>query len=153
MSYGNDYGYGGGQQNPYPQGGYPQGSYRPQQGDPPYGYPPVELKHSGLGIASCVLAAVVMLGYLASFIYAGYVSIENPAILEDEESPEMIAAGAGVCVSGLLNLIGLILGIVGVVQGNRQKLFSILGLVFHAVMILGIVLLMLVGFAAEGAGL
>ncbi|MNP78488.1 hypothetical protein D3C76_1761140 [compost metagenome] len=51
-------------------------------------------------------------------------------------------------VSGLLDLIALILGIVGLAVKNRRKVFAILGTIFSALSLLLLVMLFVLGSLA-----
>ncbi len=84
-------------------------------------------KHSGIGIASCVFAA-------AAYILA-VLSLVLVAVLGDNAQP---SAGLAVAFFGSLvcPLIGLVLAIAGLVQRNRKKLWSILGLIGSSVFLL-----------------
>ena len=109
---------------------------------------PAPLGHSGFGIASFILVFVFWAGDLALFVTAGVMDVSSPDGL-DENSP-------AVCVFGLLfifsvfgTLIGLGLGIGGLAQKDRLKIFAILGVIFHALTFLGLVGLIVLGAAVS----
>jgi hypothetical protein len=102
---------------------------------------PRVFKHSGPGIASFVLSMLSLLGYIASVALLG--AIVSPSFnVESLNSPskELIQILGSVVLLLLLfvilNVIGLILGIVGSVLKNRRKLFSVLGLIINGVILL-----------------
>ncbi|MEC0089410.1 hypothetical protein [Paenibacillus macquariensis] len=103
---------------------------------------PIILKHSGPGIASFILCMISLLGYIASVALIG--SLMTPYLTEDLTSPsaEMIeklgVAGAIVILFLFMNLIGVILGIVGVSLKRRKKIFAILGLIMNAAILLSL---------------
>ncbi|WP_438349585.1 hypothetical protein ACP8HI_02595 [Paenibacillus sp. FA6] len=110
---------------------------------------PIPLKHSGLGIASFVLAIVSLLGYIASVALIGakispYLNGEGlPA-----SSEELFQIVGGVVLLALLfvllNVIGFVLGIIGVVLKNRMKIFAIFGLIMNGVIVLCLALLFII---------
>lgn len=119
-----------------------------------YGESSRENRHSRMGIASFVLgilAFVVMVvlfvvfGVLLSSVLEG-VDPQNidPQSLQD--SPGAIGLGLvtiGIVGTLLMYLVGLALGIAGIFQRRRKRLFAVLGAVGN-----GIVLLVFVVFAA-----
>ncbi|HZN68246.1 MAG TPA: DUF3824 domain-containing protein [Tepidisphaeraceae bacterium] len=148
MSYGypqypQQQGYPPGQPQGYP-GQYPQGY---PQG---YGFPPAERKHSGVGIASFVMSLLAGLGIFVLFAWAGYLQINDPAAVENEDDPRMMALGFGFVVCIFLVLVGIGLGIGGVLQGDKKKLFGILGLTFNGLIVLVTVGLIVLGLAVGG---
>ncbi|GGN92143.1 DUF4064 domain-containing protein [Saccharibacillus kuerlensis] len=105
------------------------------------------LKHSGLGIASFVLSLISIALYIVCFvaIIGIFASIANSPeqILNNfdsmEPGGEVLAiglAGLGLLGSALLNFIGLILGIVGLVMKDRKKVFAIIGTVLNGLCLL-----------------
>lgn len=54
-------------------------------------------------------------------------------------------AGFGLAVTPILYLLGAALGIAGLVQKRRLRLFAVLGTVFNALMLLGLLLLIVFG--------
>ena len=91
-------------------------------------------KHSGLGIASFVLAMMIGLFEFVLIVFAGIMETMTPGGM-DEES---LAGLAG-------NLAGVGLGIAGLVQRQRKKVFSTLGLIFNGGIIFGIIFLLILG--------
>jgi predicted anti-sigma-YlaC factor YlaD len=118
-------------------------------------------KHSGLGIASFVLAmisVVLTIIVILTMINLGSGLMEQIAVGETMTEEQLLEQAPGLVIVGLLfmavaviSLIGGILGIVGLFQKNRKKLFAILGTVFN---LLGWVLffvLFIVGIAMQAA--
>ena len=108
----------------------------------------IEPKYSGLGIASCIISIVVGLFIFVLFVVAGVMEASTPDGI-DESSP--IAVALGTCILGALvvDLVALGLGIAGLVQQDRNKLFAILGTVFSAATILGTIALLAFGLMIE----
>ena len=107
-----------------------------------YDYEPV--KHSGLGVASFVLSVLIGALDFAVFVIAGVVETSTPGGMNEES---LVAVVIGLLIIGSLfaNVGGIGLGIAGIIQKNRQKVFSILGVAFHTLIILGMVGLLIVG--------
>lgn len=101
--------------------------------------PPQPLKHSGIGIASTILAGLSMLlvclVFVLAFSYGFALAAENPFAQVDVGSPIILALGLVLCSSPLLNLVGLGLGIAAVVQQDRSKLFGVIGLAANILML------------------
>lgn len=118
-----------------------------------------ENKHSRLGIASFVIAVlttvlfVVLLGVV--FNAAGALldgedpSSVTPQDLQQnlEESPGTTGvlgvAGFGLVASPFLYLLGAALGIAGLIQNRRKRLFAVLGTVANGLIFLGLLALVL----------
>lgn len=123
--------------------------------------------HSRMGIASFVLAllatALMVIGIVVAVGIGGQLfGGANPQGLTPqdvqrtlEDSPgargALAAAGIAFLAGPLLYLLGLALGIAGVIQRRRRKLFAILGAVFNGLAVLAIVGLFVL--AAIGASL
>ncbi|OAB43211.1 hypothetical protein [Paenibacillus glacialis] len=103
---------------------------------------PIIVKHSGPGIASFVLCMISLLGYIASVAFIGSLFTsslnENLSSLSEETIEKLGVAGSIVILFLLMNLIGVILGIVGVSLRNRKKIFAILGLIMNAAILISL---------------
>ncbi len=131
------------------------------------------LKHSGLGIASFVLALIsVVLIIVTIALGATFVSeVANDEAAQQrwaQVDPEDEAAVmemmqesgfASLLVAGLAGIgafgiafIGLILGIIGAFSKNRRKVFSIIGLSLNALMLFAPILLFIIGIAQGFSG-
>ncbi|MUT64428.1 hypothetical protein [Paenibacillus sp. NEAU-GSW1] len=140
----------------------------PYASQPAFGSePPVaegKLKHSGLGIASFVLAIISILlgvlGIILSVVFVAQLAGDPTSFLSETESGS-IPEGAGSILAAVvlmflgvgISFVGLILGIVGVFAKNRRKLFAIIGLVFNGVIILGMLLMIVISLASRAAGI
>ncbi|GAB6988435.1 hypothetical protein [Paenibacillus pini] len=105
--------------------------------------PPIVLKHSGPGLASFVISLVTLLGYIISVAVMG--SIIAPYINGDNTlSPDSKSVfGIGVVVIIILafvviNIVGVVLGIVGTVMKQRKRFFAVIGLILNSFIVLGI---------------
>ncbi|MNW42395.1 hypothetical protein D3C74_195630 [compost metagenome] len=108
---------------------------------------PNKIKHSGPGIASFIVVLTSILGYIAAFvmistIVVGVMDQSSDAIIENlEQHSGIIGGGLLFIISGILNLIALILGIIGLAIRSRKKVFAILGTILSGVCFIGIILL------------
>ena len=121
-------------QQPYPQGGgyLPYAAWVPQ-------------KHSGVGVASFIIAIAVGLLELAMVVLAA-VLVQHAS---SQTPPTMAFAGCGMLLGLAACVVGVVLGIVGLGQSDRRKLFAVLGLCFNALILLFVLGLMLLGLAMK----
>lgn len=103
---------------------------------------PTELKHSGLGIASFIMSLICGLGLFVIVFIASMMSLNGEM---DETSSAAMIIGLAMFVFLGLEFIALILGIVGWTQKDRKSVFGILGTVFSAVVIVGMIGLIAIG--------
>jgi hypothetical protein len=104
----------------------------------------MELKHSGFGIASFILSIVTGILVFLAVITAGVMEASTPGGI-NEESIGAIVLGLVLIALFILDLTALGLGIGGLVQKDRKKVFAVLGTAFSGVTIAGTVLLMIIG--------
>ncbi len=107
-----------------------------------------ELKHSGLGIASFVISILSGILMFLLFAIAGVVGATTPGGM-DEKSMVAIVIGLSLFAGLFVALLALGLGIGGLLQKERRKLFAILGTVASAATILGAVALLALGLAMK----
>lgn len=130
---------------------------------PAGGVPEREDGHSRMGIASFVIAIVAVVAIVVLFVVAGFLTAQlsqgidfqnaTPQELQQDlqNSPGFIGlalAGIGIFVCLLVSLVGFVLGVAGIVQGRRKRLFAILGSVFNGLVLLVFALLFLLGLLA-----
>ena len=120
----------------YPPGQYPGGTGY---------YAPEPLKHSGLGIISLLLAILAGVGFVITMIVAVVVMADDPKVFDNEQAPATMILGACVILCGLVSLIGVGLGIGGLVEKNRKKVFPTIGLVVNGLGILLLICLAILG--------
>jgi hypothetical protein len=106
-------------------------------------------KHSGHGIASFVISCCVAVGSVAWIAYVFFVVSTKPEIVEDEAAPEIFAIGLSLITLGVANFVALVLGIAGIAQGDRNRLFAILGTIVSAGIFALFSVLFIIGSAAE----
>lgn len=125
--------------------------------DPDRVLAPQPLKHSGLGIASFLIAVTMLAAMIASFaaiigltadMFVGNEWPDEQAVLD--KSPIIVLFAFFIVGALLLDLVGATLGIVSLFQKNRRKLFGILGTVLSLLPLAGFALLFLLGLALSG---
>lgn len=107
------------------------------------------LKHSGMGIASFVIAIAQGILTVIVIVVAGILTTMGP---QSEHQGAFMIVGLVIMGGMLLHLIGIGLGIAGACQKNRKKIFSILGLILNICAILIVVFLIVVGMMAKNTG-
>jgi hypothetical protein len=125
---------------------YPAGAYGYAA---PGAYAPVPAKHSGVGIASLLLGILSVLGLVATTVVAVIVAGNDPSVFENENAPATIGVGVCALLCLLLSLVGIGLGIGGLVQGNRKRVFPVIGLSLNAVIVILVVGLVVLGAASN----
>lgn len=110
--------------------------------------PPVPLlvAHSGIGIASFVLGVIALFCLFGVVITAGVLQTSTPGGVP-EDSPLSFVVGSLVLLFMLLALLALCLGIAGLVQRNRRKLFAVLGLALSVLSLVSTAGLIFLGLA------
>jgi hypothetical protein len=133
----------------YPQ--YPQGPYPPQFYPGPYGaaYALPPRRHSPIGVVSFVLAVMAGLGLVGLVVFATVMTVRNSMTAVDEESTEAMAMGLVFLLSVFGSFVGLGLGIGGLFQSDRKRLFAILGTGLNGLVLLGVATLLVLGIAAQ----
>jgi hypothetical protein len=105
-------------------------------------------KHSGFGIASflIVLAAGALEFVLVAI--AGILETIRPGGM-DEDSPIAILLGLAMFGGLLVNLLGILLGVVGLLQRDRKKPFAVLGVIIGFLVFVGLVAVIVIGILAD----
>ena len=108
----------------------------------------MEPRHSGIGIASFVVSIIAGIAMFFLTIAAGVIEVSTPGGMH-ERSPVAIILGLSLLAFWFLSLVALGLGIGGLFQRSRKRLFAILGAVFSAITFMGALLMTLAGLAAD----
>ena len=108
----------------------------------------MEYRHSGIGVASFVISIVMALTGFGLIAIAGVIEVTTPGGM-DESSAIAVVIGLSIFGCILVDLVALGLGIGGLIQKNRSKIFSILGTIFSALTIIGIIFVMVMGSIME----
>ena len=99
---------------------------------------------SGLGMVSLVIAIVMVVAMLGLIGVAVVVTEKNGGQMNDND-PVAITLGLGIIGCLLITVIGLVLGLVGAFQSDRNPTLAIVGTVLNGVILLGVVSLMCLG--------
>jgi len=116
---------------------------QPEFQEPPASHPyqnsKQDRKHSGPGIASFIISLATLIGYVVSFIAvaAAVSSIMNEIdILNSDSSQAFMFLGLAVIGLAALNVIGVVLGIIGLAIPNRRKVYATIGTIVNGLIIL-----------------
>ncbi len=107
-----------------------------------------EMKHSRLGITSFVISLVIGIVMGILIIIAGIMEATLPGGI-DENSVGAIVLGLFLLGGLFVDLVALGLGIAGLFQKERKKIFAILGIIFSGITVSGTLLLMVIGTVAQ----
>jgi hypothetical protein len=104
--------------------------------------------HSGIGIASLILAAVAA----AVTAVAVALAICSQAMQPGPDEEELLVGIAGLLVfgGGACTVAGLIVGLIGSFQSDRNPVCAILGAVANALTLFGMIFLVCFGIFAAG---
>ncbi|OBZ11971.1 hypothetical protein A8L34_16795 [Bacillus sp. FJAT-27264] len=130
-------------------------SEQPSEFQQPYQYQEMKqnLKHSGPGIASFVISMVTVLGYVIAFVIVGARAssvFDQSGNLLASASEIIITIGISVLILSALNVIGVVVGIVGLALRNRRKVFGIIGTITNGVIVLLFMMLISTVFVNAG---
>jgi hypothetical protein len=106
----------------------------------------MERKNSGLGIASFVISILTGLSIFAIIVVAGLLEMSTPGGM-GEDSAEAMVVGLLIIAMIFVSMLALGLGIAGLVQKNRKKIFAVLGTIFSALSCAMTVAVVLIGLA------
>jgi len=101
---------------------------------------------SGPGIVSFGLGVLAAIGVGALLLLVVVLEFANPNGLAGNDDPETIIVGLGCCG---LSLAGVVLGLAGVSQRDRNPLFAALGVVINGVVLLGTLFCVCVGILSD----
>jgi hypothetical protein len=104
-----------------------------------------EQKHSGLGIASFITSIVSGILIFLLIVIAGAMEVSTPGGMDEKSAGAMMVGLFFVFLGASLVALGL--GIAGLLQKDRKKIFAILGTIFSAVTIVGMIFIVMLGLA------
>lgn len=107
----------------------------------------LDRKHSGLGIASFIIGTIIGVLMFLLFVVAGVMETSTPGGM-DEESAGAMLVGLFLMAFLALDMLAIGLGIAGLFQAHRKKVFAVLGVVFGAFTIVATLLLVVLGLMA-----
>jgi hypothetical protein len=105
-----------------------------------------EQKHSGLGIASFITSIIAGILIFLLLLIAGVMETSTPGGIDEDSASAVII---GLFLLALLGaaFVALCLGIGGLIQKERKKIFAILGTAIAAVTTLGTIFIIILGLA------
>lgn len=101
------------------------------------------IKQSGPGIASVIIALLSGLAEIILVVTAGIMESVTGGM--DEDAIGTVILGLLVIGGVMLAFVGLVLGIVGLFQSNRKKIFPVIGTIFNFMIIAGVIFLVVLG--------
>lgn len=101
-------------------------------------------RHSGLGIASFVIALGGGVGEFALVVITAVLMAHRPGRV-NPPAVTVILLGLGILGGIALHFVGVGLGIAALFQRDRTKIFAILGLIFNALVVISICGMMAIG--------
>lgn len=120
-------------------------------------------KHSGLGIASFIMAIVSITCFIgltiAIFVLVSntidlttFIDANGNRTMTDEELMDKLGPLIGYLILYpllfVIVIIGLILGIIGLARRGYKKVFAVIGTVLNGLILLSVFLLVIIGLAA-----
>jgi len=105
-------------------------------------------KNSGLGLASFITSVVSGVLIFLTIVVAGVLQVTTPGGVDENSATNIII---GLFIIGFLfaTLVAIGLGIGGLFQKERKKIFSILGIIFSSVTLLCTVFVIIVGLTVQ----
>lgn len=106
-------------------------------------------RFSGLGLASLLIAigsGLMLMGLIAMAVVIGN-NDQAQGRQRPDNDPVAVLIGFGFLASLGAAVIGVVLGAVGCFQSNRQIALPILGTVFNAIILIGVVFAICLGLA------
>ena len=92
--------------------------------------------HSGMGVTSFIMALLTGTVTVATMIVAAIMGAQKGPL--QGRDPAAVTIGLTIIGSGILSLVGAVLGVVGLFQPDRRTFFAILGIVFNLLVVVGI---------------
>lgn len=98
-----------------------------------------KLTHSGIGIASFIISIVVTIETFITFLLSGVLAVITPGGL-NQDSASAVIIGFVIIFFLIISVVGIGLGIGGMLQKKSNKIFSLLGLIFNLLLVIGTLL-------------
>ncbi len=108
----------------------------------------MELKHSGMGIASFIISIIGSVSMFVLFALAGAMEASKPGGM-DERSTQVVVLGLLIIIILFANLVAVGLGVAGLFQKERKKVFAILGTIFSGITVILTVALLIIGLTIK----
>jgi hypothetical protein len=111
----------------------------------------IESKQSGFGVASFIISISVGLLMFLVFAIAGLMQVSTPGGI-DKQSIQMMLVGLSIIALLFLDIVAVVLGIVGLFQKKRKKLFAIFGTILSSATVILTIALIVVGVLVGQGG-
>ena len=108
----------------------------------------MEQKHSGLGIASFILSCISGFCLFFTILVAGIIEASNLGD-SNENTSLLMLVGFSVLAFLFVALIASGLGIAGLIQKDRNKIYAVFGTIFSASAILVTLYILMVGLTSK----
>ena len=126
-----------------------------------YGGTERENRHSRMGVASFVIGMVTTVVAIALFVLFGYLlssvlqgvdpqSIDPQSLQDSPQAVGLGLAAIGIFACLILYFIGFVLGVAGIFQRRRKRLFAVLGAVGNGIVLFAFVALIVLGLVVGG---
>lgn len=103
-------------------------------------------RQSGLGVASFVLSLVSIVATIVIFSYAGYIEATTDGGVAGDSSVAMLI-GFGIIGCVAMLLVGLVLGVVGLLQKERRRTLAAIGVGLNGLFVVLVGVIMWIGFS------
>ena len=108
------------------------------------------LRHSGLGIGALVIGLVAIVGLVVTFVCVAAI-MASTGHISDPSSPVAILVGLAIVICMLAALIGVVIGLVGMFQRDRKKVFAHIGFGINVAIVVVVIAIIALGIAANHA--
>ena len=105
-------------------------------------------KHSGFGIASFIISIIAGILTFLDIAVAGMIEVSTPGGM-DEKSVSAALIALFLFAFFFIAFVALALGIAGLFQKDRRKIFASLGTAFSAATLLGTAFVIILGLAMK----
>ena len=106
-------------------------------------------RQSGPGFVSFGLSMAATLGAALLLLLVIILAIVNPNGPAADDDPMVIAVGLAAIGTCTLAFAGLVVGVAGICQSDRNPVFAVLGVVINAVVLLAVLFCIGIGILAE----
>jgi len=103
-----------------------------------------ERLHSRPGIASFTLSILLFIITFILLGVAGVMEVSTPGGI-DETATNTVILGLAIIAVIFIDLVAFVLGICGMVQKERKKIFAGLGTLFSGILLMGTILIIIIG--------
>ena len=111
----------------------------------------VKSKHSGFGVASFIISILAGLLMFLVFVIGTIMQLSTPGGM-DQQSIQAMLVGLSIIALLFIDIVAVVLGIVGLFQKERKKLFAILGIIFSSATVISMIVLIIVGLLMSRGG-